>query len=230
MKKRKDVQVLLLDRIISSVKDISIQHIFIALFSVLLITACGDDTPDQEQEQQEQEQKCPGHEANIYDSSSAILVNSPTAQDGEFNLGIINEEAIRYWGDRAKEKRFVIPFWAADELLGDSTENSLALRVTNIDSTELVKTEWVAFNSDRIADLCDDASMSYYVIERQRYPDQSNFKSYLGSDYRLMVVARIGKDENGEISVYFSVVSHNFVTVSNCQDCPDGATTGVRVP
>lgn len=75
--------------------------------------------------------------------------------------------ATTYWGSLSKEKMFPIAFWKVKQLLGASSSNTIALRVTNITDIDAVEGRWIAFE-EALADTLQDpveTGVYYFIMD-----------------------------------------------------------------
>lgn len=171
--------------------------------------------------------------------------------DGTFPATEINPNATRYWGN-IPERRYVLPFWAADRLLADSPTGEIALKVRNIGNPALLEAEWVSFSSnDPVGEVDTDESgggfiqwlidllkslqspppeetVNYYVIGSSLYAVSGNlnFRQFTPHS-RMTIVARIGETPGGRIIVYFNVCE--LVQKGDGPGGP-GTSSGAKIP
>lgn len=88
------------------------------------------------------------------------------------NVGFNQSEtfATNYWGTLSNEKMFPVAFWKVRQLLGASSSNTIALRVTNITNPDIVEGRWIAFEEALADTLQDPVELGvYYFIMDDKF-------------------------------------------------------------
>lgn len=185
--------------------------------------------------------------ATIHDNFDTL--NNGPGGPGTFPIQEIEPNVFNYWGN-TPEKQFVLPFWKADQLIGDSPSNELALKLTNVDDPALVDGTWVSYNADDpdgentdnatggligfLINLLESLQPStpeppatYYVIGESLYDPTGteNFRQFTPHT-RMAILGRIGKTTTDRLVVYFAVCE----LVRQDGTGGPGAATGAKVP
>lgn len=163
----------------------------------------------------------------------------PVNSDGDLDQAQLM--SIVYWGDLANEKMFVIPFWKVSQMLSISGSNEIALRVSNIDESNIVSASWVVFEQSMADSLNDPVEMGvrYYVIDDSYFngpiltppPDimqLSGIRRITTTPHNNVLRARIGKDPStGNFFVFFLAAE---CTIIDQGGGGGGALSGAKVP
>ena len=193
----------------------------------------------------------------IFDGSFDRFRAVDPPPSGIFNTAQMEASIENYWGDENAEKRFLLPFWKADELMlnsNSSPNRKIALRVTNIEDKEKVDATWVSINpkpdpayesgSPSVVrlikrlerwlttlrnSLTGEPTVTLFVVDDDLYPPGgfANLRAF-DPPVNYALIGRIGKKPSGGPEAFIGT------TLLTLKFSPGaggpGATSGMRVP
>lgn len=170
--------------------------------------------------------------------------------DTLFNEGQMEEEIVAYWGITQVEKMFPVPYWKAEQLMGQSNLKQLAFKVTNIEDPSIAEGEWVSFNAATtvadnlntgnqalkdaagkiitiISNLVSSDSESYFVLNQELYSRLRDGVIEQGNISLQTINARIGKTTTGVFVLYFILGG---IQLHLAGTGGEGPACGARIP